>query len=166
MFQGMNFAPAQLPGELEALRTEVREFLNAETDWHPNSDFNAGASPEFSKRFAAKGWIGMTWPKEYGGGGRSFLERYVVTEELLAAGATQDGEDYYRHWLRALERLTAAKGFITEPERAQRQAAAQVRARRSRRLAIRGTPRAWLDSRVSASSSISTAKMEAERRRI
>jgi len=29
----------------------------------------------------------MTWPKEYGGGGRSFLERYVVTEELLAAGA-------------------------------------------------------------------------------
>ena len=87
MFQGMNFAPAQLPGELEALRTEVREFLNAETDWHPNSDFNAGASPEFSKRFAAKGWIGMTWPKEYGGSGRSFLERYVVTEELLAAGA-------------------------------------------------------------------------------
>jgi hypothetical protein len=87
MFQGMNFAPAQLPGELEALRAEVREFLNAETDWHPNSDFNAGASPEFSKRFAAKGWIGMTWPKEYGGGGRSFLERYVVTEELLAAGA-------------------------------------------------------------------------------
>ena len=87
MFQGMNFAPAQLPGELEALRTEVREFLNAETDWHPNSDFNAGASPEFSTRFAAKGWIGMTWPKEYGGGGRSFLERYVVTEELLAAGA-------------------------------------------------------------------------------
>ncbi|MBT5463404.1 MAG: acyl-CoA dehydrogenase [Gammaproteobacteria bacterium] len=87
MFQGMNFAPAQLPGELEALRAEVREFLNAETDWHPNSDFNAGASPEFSKRFAAKGWIGMTWPKEYGGRGRSFLERYVVTEELLAAGA-------------------------------------------------------------------------------
>ena len=87
MFQGVNFAPGQLPGELEALRTEVREFLNAETDWHPNSDFNAGASPEFSKRFAAKGWIGMTWPKEYGGGGRSFLERYVVTEELLAAGA-------------------------------------------------------------------------------
>ncbi len=87
MFQGMNFAPAQLPGELEGLRAEVREFLNAETDWHPNSDFNAGASPDFSKRFAAKGWIGMTWPKAYGGGGRSFLERYVVTEELLAAGA-------------------------------------------------------------------------------
>ena len=33
MFQGMNFAPAQLPAELESLRAEVREFLNAETDW-------------------------------------------------------------------------------------------------------------------------------------
>jgi nitrile hydratase accessory protein len=47
----------------------------------------------------------------------------LLSEELLAAGTAQDGEDYYRHWLRALERLTAAKGFITEPERAQRQAA-------------------------------------------
>lgn len=47
----------------------------------------------------------------------------LLSEELLAAGAAQDGEDYYRHWIRALERLTAAKGFITEPERADRQAA-------------------------------------------
>ena len=29
----------------------------------------------------------MTWPKKYGGGERSYLERYVVTEELLAARA-------------------------------------------------------------------------------
>ena len=29
----------------------------------------------------------MTWPSEYGGSERSYLERYVVTEELLAAGA-------------------------------------------------------------------------------
>ena len=87
MFQGMNFAPAKLPSELEALRHEVRDFLSAERDWQPNSDFNAGASPEFSQRFAAKGWIGMTWPKAYGGAEKTFLERYVVTEELLAAGA-------------------------------------------------------------------------------
>jgi len=87
MFQGMNFAPATLPESLEGLRQEVRDFLSVESDWRPNSDFNAGASPAFSKRFAEKGWIGMTWPKAYGGGERSFLERYVVTEELLAAGA-------------------------------------------------------------------------------
>ena len=35
----------------------------------------------------AKGWIGMTWPAQYGGGERSALERYVVLEEVLAAGA-------------------------------------------------------------------------------
>ncbi len=38
-----------------------------------------------TKRIAAKGWIGITWPTQYGGQGRSALERYVVTEELLAA---------------------------------------------------------------------------------
>src|SRR3546814_5176982 len=44
-------------------------------------------NPEFSRKVGAKGWIGMTWPKAYGGGGRGFLERYVMTEELLAADA-------------------------------------------------------------------------------
>src|SRR5437764_9520751 len=39
------------------------------------------------RRLGARGWIGMTWPKCYGGHGRSMLERYIVTEELLAAGA-------------------------------------------------------------------------------
>ena len=42
---------------------------------------------EFSRRIGAKGWIGMTWPKKYGGHERSFLERYVVTEEFRVANA-------------------------------------------------------------------------------
>lgn len=89
MFQGLTFEPFQLPEEAEAIRGEVRAFLAKELDGDllPNSDFNAGDSAEFSRKLAGQGWIGMTWPKEYGGGGRSFLERYVVTEELLAAGA-------------------------------------------------------------------------------
>ncbi len=41
----------------------------------------------FSRRLAERGWVGMTIPAQYGGHGRSALERYVVTEELLAAGA-------------------------------------------------------------------------------
>jgi alkylation response protein AidB-like acyl-CoA dehydrogenase len=44
-------------------------------------------SAEFSAALGARGFIGMTWPGAYGGHGRSALERYVVTEELLAAGA-------------------------------------------------------------------------------
>lgn len=47
----------------------------------------------------------------------------ALSAELLAAGAGQDGHDYYLHWLAALEKLAVAKGLITEPERAGRQAA-------------------------------------------
>ncbi len=47
----------------------------------------SGWDESFSRRLAAHGWVGMTVPPEYGGHGRSALERYVVVEELLAAGA-------------------------------------------------------------------------------
>ena len=50
--------------------------------------------PTFSRKLAARGWIGMTWPKRYGGRERSALERYVVLEELLAAGAPVGA-----HWI-------------------------------------------------------------------
>ena len=89
MFRGLAFEPFSLPAEAEALRQEVRDFLAQELDPErlPDSDFNAGESTVFSRKLGERGWIGMTWPKQYGGGGRSFFERYVVTEELLAAGA-------------------------------------------------------------------------------
>lgn len=46
-----------------------------------------GFDAEFSRRLGAHGWIGMTVPKQYGGAQASAFERYVVVEELLAAGA-------------------------------------------------------------------------------
>src|SRR2546428_2844109 len=46
-----------------------------------------GFDREFSRKVGARGWIGMMWPKKYGGHERSALERYVVLEEMLAAGA-------------------------------------------------------------------------------
>lgn len=83
-----HFDPVKLPPEAEALRREVREFLRQEIDkgtFDPSdSTRESGHSPEFSKKVAARGWIGMTWPKEVGGGGRSHLERYVMVEEMLA----------------------------------------------------------------------------------
>jgi alkylation response protein AidB-like acyl-CoA dehydrogenase len=42
---------------------------------------------DFSRKMGQRGWIGMTWPKQHGGHERSSLERYVVLEEMLAAGA-------------------------------------------------------------------------------
>ena len=43
-----------------------------------------GTDANFSREMGQRGWIGMTWPKQYGGHGRSALERYVVLEEMLA----------------------------------------------------------------------------------
>lgn len=86
-----------LPGELGTLRQRVRQFVATEraagTLPYPDK-VGLGFSPEVSKRIAAQGWIGMTWPKEFGGHERSALERYVVTEELLAAGVPVGA-----HWI-------------------------------------------------------------------
>jgi len=80
--------------QLEAftdLRLQVRRFLEAEIadgGFVPQADaWLSGIDPSFSRRLAQRGWVGMTVPAEYGGPGCSDLERFVVTEELLAAGA-------------------------------------------------------------------------------
>ncbi|MEX2618250.1 MAG: acyl-CoA dehydrogenase family protein [Alphaproteobacteria bacterium] len=91
MASAIEFDPIRLPPEAEALRLEVRAFLDeqiAEGTFDPNTAPKTdGFSREFSRKLGAKGWIGMTWPKKYGGHERSFLERYVVTEELRAVAA-------------------------------------------------------------------------------
>ncbi|ONF97676.1 acyl-CoA dehydrogenase family protein [Sphingomonas jeddahensis] len=74
----------------EALRGEVRAFL-AETlaersPLHRADSWN-GFDRDFSRKLGQRGWLGMTWPKRYGGHERSAFERYVVVEETLAAGA-------------------------------------------------------------------------------
>ena len=80
-----------LPAGAAELRSEVREFLAAERAagrFIPACDaWLSGWDESFSRRLAERGWIGMTIPPEYGGHGRSALERYIVVEELLAAGA-------------------------------------------------------------------------------
>jgi acyl-CoA dehydrogenase len=79
-----------LPPACEALRAEVRAFLAerlADVPLAQRLRNWAGCDPDFTRAMAARGWIGMTWPKRYGGHERSSLERYVVLEEMLAAGA-------------------------------------------------------------------------------
>jgi len=87
----LHFTQVRLPPECEELRRQVRAFIAQEVEagtFDPqqprNGDLpNAG----LSRRIGARGWIGMTWPKKYGGHERSFLERYVVTEEFRVANA-------------------------------------------------------------------------------
>src|SRR5256885_12966186 len=84
------FALNDLPPEAESLRAEVRDFLRKEFSGAApvkRAKSWGGFDREFSRRVGARGWIGMTWPKTYGGHARSFPERYVAMEEPLAAGA-------------------------------------------------------------------------------
>src|SRR5215218_10872603 len=91
MTAALRFDPIRLPPKCEELRKEVRAFLAEEIaagtfDPHqPNREDTD--VPEFSRKVGARGWLGMTWPKKYGGHERSFLERYVVTEEMRVANA-------------------------------------------------------------------------------
>lgn len=75
----------------EALRAEVRAFLRDQIDagaFTPGVDtWLTRWDPAFTRALAERGWVGMTIPVEYGGHGRTFMERFVVTEELLAVGA-------------------------------------------------------------------------------
>lgn len=74
-----------------SLRKEVRAFLQEEIE---SGAITPGVDTwltkwdnDFTRKLAQKGWLGLTVPKEYGGHGRTFLERFVVTEELLSVGA-------------------------------------------------------------------------------
>lgn len=90
MDQPFRFDPVDLPPNAAELRAEVRAFLAERLDrWSPTlvGQSWTGFDRDFSREVGAKGWIGMTWPKAYGGHERSALERYVVIEEMLAVGA-------------------------------------------------------------------------------
>lgn len=82
----------------EAFREEIRGFLRSELPAERRSvredGWVVGFSRAFSEKLGKRGWLGLTWPREYGGQGRSVLERLILTEELLRAGAPVAA-----HWL-------------------------------------------------------------------
>jgi alkylation response protein AidB-like acyl-CoA dehydrogenase len=86
----LEFPHTVLPPGILSLRLEVREFLARELASRPIGERArswTGVDFEFTRKLGQRGWIGMAFPKIYGGHERSLLERYVVVEELLAAGA-------------------------------------------------------------------------------
>jgi Acyl-CoA dehydrogenase, N-terminal domain/Acyl-CoA dehydrogenase, middle domain len=93
----MDLSPTALDDDAEALRLDVRAFLDERRRTDP---FKVGLgqgghhSPDFSRALAARGWVGMTIPRRYGGNERRALDRFVITEELLAAGAPVSA-----HWV-------------------------------------------------------------------
>src|SRR5439155_1708508 len=97
------------------LRAGVREILRHELgDSAPVRRAHSwgGFDRDFSKKTGARGWIAITWPKRYGGHERSALERYVVLEEMLAAGAPVSA-----HWIADRQSGPLLLRFGTEAQR-------------------------------------------------
>jgi len=88
-FDNIDFSSLELPPAAVKVRDDVRAFLREEiaagsfTPHLVHAEFDLA----FTQKVAARGWIGMTWPKQYGGQERSYIERFVMTEEMLAVAA-------------------------------------------------------------------------------
>lgn len=109
------FAPYRLPPEADALRGEVRAFLRetmGERAAAERARSWSGRDPAFSRKLGERGWLGMTWPKKYGGHEKSYAERYVMLEEVLAAGAPVGA-----HWVADRQSGPLLLRFGTEQQR-------------------------------------------------
>ena len=109
------FRLAQLPEEAQAFREEVREFLAT----RPGARRAAvrartwmGFDAAFSRRLAERGWVGITLPGQYGGAGLDAFRRFVLVEEMLAAGAPVAA-----HWIADRQSGPLINKFGTEAQK-------------------------------------------------
>jgi len=109
------FPAAPSPPHAARLRAEVRRFLAEHRPaWTAEQLGRSwmGFDRDFSRAVARRGWVGMTWPRAYGGQERSGLERYIVLEEMLAAGAPVGA-----HWIADRQSGPLLLAFGTEAQR-------------------------------------------------
>jgi len=110
-----DFVVATIPPEAEQLRMQIREFLAARLAG-VSSDRRArswmGFDADFTRLLAAKGWLGITLPRLYGGGGQSQFARFVLVEELLGVGAPVAA-----HWIADRQSAPLILRFGTEEQR-------------------------------------------------
>ena len=111
-----SFLPATVPPEDEALRPRVRAFLADALRGMPpalRARSWLGHDADFSRALARQGWLGLTLPTQHGGGGRSAYARFVLTEELLAAGAPVGA-----HWIADRQTAPLILRYGSEAQRA------------------------------------------------
>lgn len=104
-----------VPNESPALcrlRNDVRAFLATQEFPRRVDSWLTAWDENFTRALAARGWLGMTVPVEYGGPGLSHLERFVVTEELLAAGAPVAA-----HWIADRQIVPSMLKYGTERQK-------------------------------------------------
>jgi alkylation response protein AidB-like acyl-CoA dehydrogenase len=88
---------SSIPASAQALRPAVRAFLDEALRDRPIDRLARswmGFDAEFSRALAERGWVGMTLPEAYGGGGKDAFHRFVLAEELLCRGAPVSA-----HWI-------------------------------------------------------------------
>jgi len=110
------FEPAALPAAAEAFRAEVRDFLADQMPPLP-ADRRArswmGFDAVFSRKLAARGWVGVTLPRAHGGAQMDAFSRFVLVEELLTAGAPVSA-----HWIADRQSGPLIHKFGSEAQRA------------------------------------------------
>lgn len=109
------FRATYLPADAEAFRAEIKEFLKewtARRPPHKRAMSWQGFDREFSLALGRKGWLGLTLPTEFGGGGKGFFHRFVLVEELLAAGAPVAA-----HWIGDRQSAPLLLHYGTEQQR-------------------------------------------------
>lgn len=110
------FEPASLPKRAQALRAEVRAFLEREMPALP-ADRRArswlGFDADFSRKLANRGWVGVTLPQAFGGAHMDAFSRFVLVEELLMAGAPVSA-----HWIAERQSGPLIQKFGTDSQRA------------------------------------------------
>ena len=105
----------RIPSKAEELRQEVRLFLDEALRGVPavrRADSWMGFDAQFSRRLGERGWVGMTLPQRYGGQQATAFARYVVIEELLAAGAPVSA-----HWIADRQSAPMVLRYGTEAQK-------------------------------------------------
>lgn len=147
--RAFRFEALRLPPAAEEMRRRMRAFLAeeyAQNRFQPHRNSWTSFDADFSQRAGAAGFIGITWPKRYGGQALSNLERFVITEEMLAGGAPcgahwiadrQSGPQILRHGSQRMKelilpRIAAGECFfgigMSEPDSGSDLAATRTRA--------------------------------------
>ena len=110
-----HFRLQRLPAPAEAFRAEVKAFLASHmppTAPEVRARSWMGFSAGFSRKMAERGWVGLTLPGEYGGASMDAFSRFVLVEELLAAGAPVSA-----HWIADRQSGPLILKFGTEAQR-------------------------------------------------
>lgn len=83
--------------ENEAFRQELRQFIAEHVTPELRQELIVGRregrgplTKELFRKLGDKGWIGMSWPKEYGGQERDLIDQFIFEEEFVRVGVPLD----------------------------------------------------------------------------